>query len=269
MSYDNLYWGDNWSQWIIQAPAQLKSDSDLFHPTSDRKYPLGAICRTRDNRWFRYCQDSGTGISKARMACAYPPNANTVNIVQTGYAHSIGDKQFNILLTTSNGTTASCYRDGYLWVNQGASGTIGDMYIVKDNYWTTSDTVLNIEIADQGGLRTAIAASDEITILRNICREVKVNPTTQDACVVGVPLEDVTASYYFWAQFRGVCPLIGDASDTIIVGAPVGKADSAGTAGACGVVGSDGTDCVWGTAICVAETAQSTPDVILVNLMIP
>jgi len=268
MSYNNYNW--DYRRQRLVGPSQLLAASDLFHPTADQKYSLGCEYDLNDGtgRWFRYCKDSGTGISKARMSCGLPPDAESVNIAQTGYAHAVGDTKFDVLMTTANGITDHCLVDGYMLVNQGAAGTIGDFYIIKDNKWTTSDTVLNLQIADTGGIRTAIVVTDEISVIRNIFRDTKVDPTTHDAVPVGVPLVDVAAGYYYWAQFRGICPMIGDASDTLVVGDKVGRAATPGTAGAAGTLGAD-TDVVWGTAVMVAHTAQSTPDVILVNLMLP
>jgi hypothetical protein len=238
--------------------------SHLFTPTADQKFQLGSIWELPDGRMFRYCKDSGTGITKAFMACAEPPDAQAFGTVQTAYGVSAGEQKFDILCTTGNGITDHELVDGYLWVN--ATGTAeGDLYIIKDNYWITGDTVMMVEIADEGGVRTAIAATDDITFQPNLCRNVKLNPTAQDACVVGVPLATVTAGYYFWAQYRGICPLQIDASDTVVVGEPIGKAGTAGTAGAGGLIANDGTDATWGTVVVVAGGGE----VALVNLMLP
>ena len=265
MSYTN--YNQSFRRNKFSEPAQLVAESNLFTPTVDQKYMLGCRFELNDGRAFRYCKNASASITRARMACGLPPDSESEEIAQTGQATAVGEIKFDVLMTTANGITNSSLIDGYLWVNKSPtdSSTVGDFYIIKDNKWTTSDTVLNLTIADEGGIRQAISATDEISVIRNRFRDVKVNPTSQDAAVVGVPLVDVTASYYFWAQYRGVCPLIMDASDAVVIGAPVGKPGTAGTAGGGGVVENDGTDAVWGTVV----SAGAADEISLVDLMIP
>jgi len=92
----------------------------------------------------------------------------------------------------------------------------------------------------------------------------KVQPTSLDGLVVGVSLADVPAGYYYWAQYKGICPILVDASDTIVVGEPAGKPGTNGTAGAVGLVANDGTDAVWGITWYVATGGE--PALIALNL---
>ncbi len=247
----------------IVEPKQLKAAYNIFTPHAVQRFALGCIVEFSNGDMFRYCKDSGTGVGKALMNCSEPLDAQAIETVQTGYAVTAGKQKFNILCTTGNGLVNDELIDGHLLVNKGTC--IGDLYSIKSNFWIDPDTVMQVEIADEGGIRTAIPATDEITLVKNMCRDTKVNPTAQDAMVVGVSRSAVTASYYYWAQFRGICPLIVDASDTIVVGEPIGKAGTAGTAGAGGLVADDVTDATWGTVIYVATTAECA----LVNLMLP
>jgi hypothetical protein len=266
MSYDNYNW--SYRRTNIVGPAQLKSANDIFTPTSDKRYTLGTQYWMNDGtgRAFRYCRNSSAAtLSKALMnaSAALDPQAIT-STAQTAYGAAVGAKKFDVLQTTGNGWTNDALIDGWLLVGDGGAA-MGDLYIIKNNKWTTSDTVLNIEIADAGGLRTAIAATDDVVCFQNKCANTVVNPTSQAGGVVGVSLADVTASYYYWAQFRGYCPILVDASDTIVVGEPCGKAGTAGTAGGVGLVENDGTDAVWGTCVYPSTTAEAA----IVDLMLP
>jgi len=227
---------------------------------------LGEILEFNDGRKFRYCKDSGTGSAKALIQCAEPIDAQQLGNVQTAYGVSAGEVKFDILVATGNAISDHELIDGYLYVNASTPGVAGgSMYIIKDNYWITSDTVMMVEIADEGGVRTAIAATDDISIVKNMCRDTKVNPTTLDAPAVGITMAVIPAGYYYWAQFRGIACCLVDASDTIVVGEPCGKAGTAGTAGSVGLVANDGTDAVYGTVVSfVAHTEYC-----LVNLMLP
>lgn len=267
MSYTN--YNTTFRRNKITLPPGARMES-LFTPTLAQAYALGMILELDDGtgRMFRYCKDGGSGQTKAQMGCSLPIDAEGINIAQTAYGHAAGLVKFDVLLTTANGITDNCLIDGYMLVNQGAAAGLGDLYIINDNKWTTSDTVLNIILADEGGLRNAIAATDEIVIARNICRDTKQFPTSIDASAIGVPLVSVTASYYYWAQYRGIAPLLQEASETVVAGEPVGVPSTYNTAGAAGPIGAY-TDAIWGVCVCAAHTNQSTPDVMLVNLMLP
>lgn len=262
MSYINMNWASG-GHWQINQPVQLKAASDLFHPTADQKYPIGALYTDRFGGKYRYEEDSGSGITKARMAAAEAPASTLNDEVQTAYGVAAAKQKFDILVTTGNGLSAHDLIDGWMYCNSGDA--IGDMYLIKDNKWTTSDTVLNIEIADQGGIRTAIAATDTLTLIKNIFKDVNVHPADRTAMAVGVPLVTVTASYYFWAKTRGPAPMYVDNGDTLVIGGPCGEpSGTANTAGAVGAVANDGTDAVWGRVMSV----EPGDDVALVYLML-
>jgi hypothetical protein len=215
---------------------------------------------------WRYCKNGGTLLAKALMTVSPIHDAQALAIIQTGYGADAGATRFDCLITTANAITDGELIDGTLLVNDGGVA-MGDSYIIKNNYWTTSDTVINIEIADQGGLRAAIAATDDLSFLKHKCHEVIVAPTTQTngGPAIGVPNVAVTASYYFWAQYRGECPMILDTTDTIVVGEPCGRAGTLDVAGTVGLVANDGTDAVWGTCVYASTNAEAA----IVNLMLP
>jgi len=238
---------------MINQPVQLKAASDLFHPTADQKYPIGALYTDRDGGKYRYCKDSGTGITKALMAQSPVVTATLEDELQTAYGVAVNAVKFDCLVTTASGLADHDLIDGWMLVNQGSGA--GDMYLIKDNIWTTSDTVLNIEIADTGGIRTAIAATDNITLVKNKYRDVVVAPTTKTGQPIGVPLVTVTASYYFWAKTKGPAPLLVDGSETLVVGDPCGEPETHDTAGAVGAMGAH-TATEWGIVMYAAAAAD-------------
>jgi len=255
MSYDN--YNHEYRRNGLHESAQLYSASNLWTPTEDQKHMLGMEFSTNDGRTFRYCQNGGTALAKNILVQSEAEAAGLVDELQTAYGVSAGEKVFDVLVTTGNGISNGDLVDGYLLVNQGTAATDeGDLYIIKDNKWTTSDTVLQIEIADEGGVRNAIAATSNITILKNRYRDVIVKPTALTAEVVGATTSIVAADYYFWAQTKGPASVLVDASDTIVVGEPAGQPGTAGTAGAIGLVANDGTDPVYGTVMYAAAGAD-------------
>jgi hypothetical protein len=251
---------------ILLAPG-ARMDS-LFTPTSAQKHALGRIMEADDGtgRAWRYCLNGGVALTRAFMGQSEAPSANGLEIAQTGYTGSVGDVKFDILLTTGNSYSDGELADGWLLMNKSPTvgSTVGDMYLINTNKWTTSDTVMNITLADEGGLRTAFAASDELSVIKSPYRDIVVMPTTAAAKAVGVPLVDVTIAYYYWAQFKGPCPLIVDTSETVVIGEEVGYPGTISVAGTCGLVGA-GTDAVWGTVLHVGAAAEPA----IVDLMLP
>ena len=246
---------------ILLSPS-TRMDS-LFTPTADQKHALGRILEADDGtgRKWRYCKNGATALVQSFMCSSEAPSANGLEIVSTGYTMSVGDMSFNMLLTTGNNYSDHELVDGWLYVNKVAT-ILGDQYLIKDNYWTTSDTVMHIELADENGIRHAIAATHELSVVKSEYRDVVVTPTTQAAIDVGVPNVAVPANYYFWAQYRGPCTMISE--DTVVIGAPVGKPATHNTAGTCGPMGAD-TDTIYG----IAMTAGADDEPSLIKLMLP
>ncbi len=209
---------------------------------------------------WRYTKNGAVALVQAFTVSSEAPSANGEEIVQTGYTMSVGDIRFDMLLTTGHNYANHELVDGLLWANKGIS-PLGDTYIIKDNWIKTDDTVMTIEIADQDGIRVAIAAAHELSLIKSPYRDVVVTPTTQAAMVVGVPNVAVAANYYFWAQYRGPCAIISE--DTTVIGNPVGYPATPNTAGTCGPIGAD-TDPTYG--VCMSAAANDEPSMVMLNL---
>jgi len=249
----------------VSEPAQPFGDSNIFTPTIDQRNWLGRIWDFNNGDRFRYQKDGGSGITRAHMAATYPPDAELEDELQGSYGVSVGETKFDMKVTTGSGLLDHELTDGIMLVNTAGASGAGDMYIIKDNTWITGDTILYIEIADNGGIRTVIDATENITLVKNKYRDVAVHATDRDAVAIGVPLVDVTADYYFWAKTRGAAPLLVDTGDSPAIGGPIGEpTGTASVAGACGVINADGTDAIWGRVL----YAAAADDYALVDLML-
>ncbi len=266
MSYDNYFNGGlnragvdvpSHTQWRIKAESLLAAN-DIWTPTADKKFPLGAIAEARDGRLFRYCKNAAVALVKNVMVQGAVPDPQTLDVLQTGYTLTVGDKLFNLLATTGNSISNGDLIDGYMIINQGTSVIDeGDMYIIKDNKWITGDTVISIEIADQGGVRNAMAATANVTLFKNLYHSLIVQPTTVTGYVIGSTLTIVAADYYFWAQTKGVASVIIDTGDSIIIGDPLGTLSTGnGTIGSVGLVSTFATDVVFGICVYAAAGAD-------------
>ncbi len=247
---------------ILMAPG-VRMDS-LFTPTATQQHAMGRILEADDGtgRMWRYSKNGTTALVQSYLVSSEAPSANGLEIAQTGYTMSVGDTKFDMLLTTGHNYSNHELADGWLYVNKVAT-ILGDQYLIKDNWIKTAgdDTVMTVEIADQNGIRHAIAATHELSLVKSPFRDVVVTPTTQAAIIVGVPNVAVTANYYFWAQYKGPCTVIVDTSETIVIGEPCGYPATPNVAGAIGPIGAD-TDTYIGNAMTVGAAAEPS----LVNL---
>lgn len=256
---------------MVGGGSHKYEDADIFNPHATQKHPLGFELDLNDatGRMFRYCQNSDAGIlAKALMNSSAALDAEAITSTNQGasYVHDAGISTFDILQSSGNEWEDGDLVDGWLLVGDG-SDAMGDMYMIKTHEWITSDTVMRVTICDEGGLRNAIVAADDIVCFQNKCANTLVNGNAQIAGVVGVSLADVAKNYYYWAQFRGYAPILVDASDTLVVGEPAGKAAAAGTPGGVGIVAGDGTDAVWG--IVVYASGSALGEAAIIDLMLP
>lgn len=247
----------------IIEPSQMLTASNIFTPTSDQKVMLGCILDLNDGRRFRYCENAANTLYKALMLQSSAPVANWTEIANaSGAAGTAGDMTIQITLSTT--CAANDFRDGWLCVTDATTDALGDLYLIKSN---TSGTTPTLTLADDGGLRTATTTSTEFTVIKNKYKDVVAVPAAAATSVaVGVPMTDVTASYYFWAQTRGVAALIID-TDDVVQGNPVGETATANVAGGGGVVATDCTGPVWGIVL-AENTSGETDQPCIVDLML-
>ena len=255
MSYTNLNY--DYRRNRIIEPSQLYAGSDIFHPTADQKYMLGCILELANGDRFRYQEDDGTGRSKATMGQSSLPVSNWTEVANaSGIAAVAGDTKLKVTLTTTR-----CYTDDFAegWVIVMDTATpLGDMYLIKSNDVTGAGLTPILQIADAGGIREAIPITAELTICKNKFKDTTVVPKAAgSSCPTGVPLVDVTASYFFWAKTRGYAPLLVDGDD-VVAGDPVGDTATAAVNGACGVITACESACIWG--ICAVENTSGETD---------
>jgi len=237
--------------------------SHLFTPTVDRKHAIGQELEIQGVGKFRYCKAGATGLSKGYIGAAAAPDAQAItSTAQTAYGAAAGSIKFDILQTTGNAFSDGDLVGGKLLVDDGGTA-MGDIYVIKSNVWKTGDTVMTVEIADEGGLRNAIAATDDVVCFKPKCLDTVVSPTNPVSPLVGVPLVDVTAAYYYWAQYSGLVPVFVDGTDTVITGDMVTLSDS--VAGTIHLNDSLADDVNVG--ICMFAAAVS--EVCLIDMLIP
>ena len=224
MSFNNHFWGDtvtpNHSQWRIKAE-NILADRDVWHQTVAKHFPLGAIAESRDGRKWRYCKNGAGALSKAMINQGAVEIGGWTMTAQTNSPDvpAVGDKIVTVVTTTT--AAAHVFIDGYLFCPDGTGQ--GEMYTVKDNKVgvdnATTGYDIVCDIADTGGIRTALAAASDFSVMLNKYSGTIVFPTNPTAPCTGVNNIAVTAYYYYWSQVHGPCPILTAAStDTIIIG---------------------------------------------------
>ncbi|KKL10212.1 hypothetical protein LCGC14_2558090, partial [marine sediment metagenome] len=176
-----------------------------------------------------------------------------------------GDK----IVTVVTDTTIAAHEliDGYLYIPDGTGQ--GNMYTIKDNKVGTANASsgfdIVIEIADTGGIRTAWVAASDITVWPNKYKDVLIFPTDPTGPCTGVSMTSITASYFFWSQTRGYCPIV-EGSERGVIGDVVCAGTN--TAGATGL--PDGPATMEGDTIIgyVVKASVANSDYCVVNLTI-
>lgn len=232
----------------VNAPA--RPQDYIFSSTVDQKFTLSTKLELEDGRIFRYFKNGAAILYKALMGQAPIKVAGWSEEVQTGKAASVGDTSYSALVSTA--ATVDCWAEGWMLAQDVTAAALGDMYKIASN--TAHATAPVVQIADAGGIRTALVAATEITFVPNRRNGVIASVAAANTgMAVGVPLVDVPVSYYGWLQTRGECPLIID-TDAVVVGQPVGETATANVAGGGGIVANDGTLPVWGLVRYIGTT---------------
>jgi len=270
MSYDNLFHGSqdvpNHSQWKIRAESLL-ADRDIWHPTATKKFPLGAIAESRDGRKWRYCENGAGTLVLGNVQQAAVETANWTYTAQTNTPDVWVDGDKSITVVSDTAFAVHDLIDGYVYVPDGTGE--GNLYLVKDNKVSTSnassgyDTI--IEIADAGGIRTAIVAASDVTLWKNKYKDTIIFPTDPTGPCVGVCMTAVTANYFYWAQVKGYCPVL-NASDTLVIGDRV----CAGVTEGCAALPDDDATADEGDVVIgyCAKAPVATSDYAIIDLTI-
>ena len=251
----NAVWGANYGAILAGGVAQ-----DIFTASATQNYNIGTIHDTPDGRRFRYSKAGGVNITRALMQQAGVADSKFIDITQTGHAQAVGATSITTLCTTGSASAANAFAGGKMIVTTGTN--LGDIYDIVSSTLESTDTLMDLVLAQP--LRHIIAATDKVTLIpnRNMSTVVAI-ATTLTAAAAGVPLVDVTAAYYYWAQTRGPAPLIVDTGDTLVVGGKAGVPATDAIAGTCGTTTATAYAFpVYGTVLWIGTAAEPA----LINL---
>jgi hypothetical protein len=156
--------------------------------------------------------------------------------------------------------TADQLAGAWLTIEQGTG--YDELYLIKGNKAGTANATsgydVELELADEGGIRTAFAVTSNITVTlakTNGVIEADADPTN---VLVGVSLSDVTSAYYFFAQYRGPAPITCDDTDTIVVGDMVDVSADATIPGAIALADAAADDHIVGLCMRASATSETS-----------
>jgi hypothetical protein len=208
----------------------------VYETSATQLYDLGTLLEYADGRKFRYAKNSSAGaLSVGYMTQTKVIETKWDDVAQTGYTQVAGATDISVLITTASTSTANSFRGGILHIQDTASNVtpFAESYKIIASQLDATDTRLHLKL--DRPLTAAMAATAEITVTENTYFDVVVHPTTATGIATGVPQVTVPASYYFWSQTGGLCCVVTDTSETIVIGGIVGQAASSAVAGACGL----------------------------------
>ena len=230
------------------------TEQTIYQTSATQNYPIGTIRQLADGRKFRYAKAGASPITRGLMQQSGVADTKFLDITQTGHAQIAGATAITVLCTTGSGAAVNAFAGGRLLVTTGTN--LGDIYQISSSALQATDTLLDLVLAEP--LRNAIAATDKIAVMPSRWMGTVVVPTTTaTAAAAGVPLVDVAANNYYWAQTFGPAPLIVDTGDTIVVGAKVGIPGTNAVAGAGGVATATGFAYpIYGTVLWIATAGE-------------
>jgi hypothetical protein len=219
----------------------------LFEQSSEQKHALGTIRTLNDGRKFVYAKAGAVDLANGKIVQAPAPVANHTN--RAVAAASVGDRQVTVTLGAT-AVAANAYKDGYLLINAGAGA--GYAYKIKSHPSANASANLTVTLYDK--LKEALSGTtSKATLVYCSYNGTIIHPSPPTAKLVGVPVIDVTAGYYFWAQCAGPCAVLiqGSATDGTTLGASAtvdgaAAANAAVTQYVVGIMMQNGVDGEYG-----------------------
>lgn len=203
----------------LTGPAQIATmDPKVTEVT--QSFALGTKMETPDGRIFRYARAGASNITAGKLQLGPARKTNHDNIAVAAAA-AINATQVTVTLGAT-AATANEYAQGLLVISD-ATGE-GTSYVIKSH--PAADASASLVLTLDEPLHEALTTSSEACLVHNRFNACVEGTVQAGGIVVGVPLVDVTATYYFWAQTFGPAPVLADESGTVNRAVTVGSSVS-------------------------------------------
>lgn len=203
------------------AETNLGAGRPLTLDEADQQISLGALYVAPDGiRRYRYAR-AGSGAALVAGQLQQSPAEDTAD---QDIAATVQAAGVTSLVTAAMTVTANQYAGGYVTVT--VTPGLGTTYRIKSHAAYTA-AAATFELEEP--LTVALTATSRLDFTPNPFNGVIQNPTTASGTVVGVAVNDISASQYGWLQVGGPCNVRADGGG-VTVGAAVSASN--GTAGA-------------------------------------
>ena len=206
------------------AAKQLYTN-DVYNQTANPEGGLqfGTIGVDEFGDVYRYAQIGASNVTAGKLQLAPVAKTNHHNVAAAA-AVALDGKNRTVTLTLGATAAVAGEYEGGLLVASDASPE-GEVYRITKSSAADSSGVLTV-VVDRPFV-SAIATTSEFTVVHNPWNGV-VEEAVATRAAAGVPLIDMTATYYGWLKVRGVAAVL--AGGTIAIGNAV--VPSGSTAGA-------------------------------------
>ena len=180
------------------------SYGDEKKQTTTQRHPLGTKGELPDGRLFRYSFSDGAITAGLMLQTKVAIAEDDMDVVVAAAAAA---KATSISITTVAAILADEYKDGFLYVNDGAGQ--GQAFRLGSHLAAGAAATLVLNLAEGEEVITALAAATSLVGLKwNRYKDVIVSPTTITGIPVGATPMDVADNRYFWAQVRGEAAIL-------------------------------------------------------------
>jgi hypothetical protein len=192
---------------------------DPFTESITQQFPLGAELFYAERK-FRYSKNGGTALAVAKLVQQAVPLAGHID--EAVDIPAIGSKTiaFTAAVDPTDAVVVDGLADGYILVNDDTGE--GYIYRIKSHPVMPGATSIVITLYDP--ILVALVAASTATVFYNKYKSLIIHPSPPTALVIGVPVIAVTASYYFWSQVGGICPVLADG--TLVINNGVSPSES-------------------------------------------
>jgi len=197
----------------VEAPGTVFVQP-LFEQSSVKRHRIGTIRKLNDGRVFAYALAGATLAAGEMTQAAVPDAYGEACAVVTG---ALGAKTLTVTYGAGTTATANYYQDGFA-ISVMPSYGIGHIYKIRGHAAATSGGSLVLKLYDT--ILEALTTSSKISLSKHhqdsVIQSVVTTPT---GLCAGVPPIDVTDTYYFWNQVRGMANVL--CNGTWVVGEPL------------------------------------------------
>ncbi len=226
----------------IASPA-----TGLYQQSATALASIGDRITLADGRVFIYGQAGGSTLACGTLCQnVAPAGANFDNLAVVA-AQAAGDKTISVTLG-GTAVTENQFAGGVLWIED-ADSEGGSYTISSHPAQATTNGTLVLTLKDP--LWEAVTTSSEASIDYGLGTGVIIHPSTNTSALVGVPIRDISASYYGWFCCKGRAIVLTEG--TLVIGDPcMPSASVDGAVAPCAAA----TDLQIGTVRKVAATGE-------------